>query len=164
MDVAEAHRAALERAFTEIVRRHEAWRTTFEWRDDGPVQIDQPPPARIEIPFTDLRQLPQAKREAEAQTAPDGAGLVSVGFDYVGAGQYPKGIPLIEQGIKKDSLKYPDDAKLHLGIAYFHANQKPKALAALKSVGGTDGTADLARVWTLFINTPPGFSRDLTSV
>ena len=58
--------AALERSFTEIVRRHEAWRTTFEWKDDQAVQIVQPPPSRIEIPFTDLRSLPEAQREAEA--------------------------------------------------------------------------------------------------
>lgn len=58
--------AALERSFVEIVRRHEAWRTTFEWRDDQPVQIVQPPPSRVEIPFNDLRSLPEAKREAEA--------------------------------------------------------------------------------------------------
>jgi len=58
--------AALERSFAEIVRRHEAWRTTFEWNDDQPVQIVHPPPSRIEIPFTDLRALPEAQRESEA--------------------------------------------------------------------------------------------------
>jgi TolA-binding protein len=90
-----------------------------------------------------------AKRETEAQAAPDGTGLVSVGFDYVGAGQYPKGIALIEQGIKKDSLKYPDDAKLHLGIAMYMAGQKAKAVEVFRSVKGTDGTADLAHLWII---------------
>jgi len=90
-----------------------------------------------------------AKREAEAQAAPDGTGLVSVGFDYVGAGQYPKGIPLIEQGIKKDSLKYPDDAKLHLGIALYMAGQKAKAVEVFRTVKGTDGTSDLAHLWII---------------
>ncbi len=51
---------ALERAFTEIVRRHEAWRTTFEWRGDHGVQIVHPAPARIEIPSTHL----ETEREA----------------------------------------------------------------------------------------------------
>jgi hypothetical protein len=90
-----------------------------------------------------------AKRETEAQAAPEGTGLVSVGFDYVGAGQYPKGIALIEQGIKKDSLKYPDDAKLHLGIALYMAGQKAKAVEVFRTVKGTDGTADLAHLWII---------------
>jgi amino acid adenylation domain-containing protein len=62
----ELDRAALERSFLEIVRKHEAWRTTFEWKGDQPVQIVQPPPASIEIPFVDLREIPLAEREREA--------------------------------------------------------------------------------------------------
>lgn len=56
--------SALERSFAEIVRRHEAWRTTFQWEGDEVVQIVQPAPARIEIPFVDLRAHPQAEQEA----------------------------------------------------------------------------------------------------
>jgi hypothetical protein len=39
---------------------------------------------------------------------------------------------------------------LHLGIAYLRAGQKERAVQAFKSVQGTDGTADLARLWTLY--------------
>ena len=56
--------AALERSFTEVVRRHEAWRTTFEWQGDQGVQIVRDPPAHIRIPFVDLRQHAQAEQEA----------------------------------------------------------------------------------------------------
>ena len=56
--------AALERSFTEIVRRHEAWRTTFVWSGEQGVQIVQPPPALIAIPQIDLRSHPQAAAEA----------------------------------------------------------------------------------------------------
>lgn len=56
--------SALERSFAEIVRRHEAWRTTFQWEGDQVVQIVQPPPARIEIPSVDLRTHPQPEQEA----------------------------------------------------------------------------------------------------
>lgn len=56
--------SALERSFAEIVRRHEAWRTTFQWDGDQGVQVVQPPPARIEIPFVDLRAHPQPEQEA----------------------------------------------------------------------------------------------------
>ena len=58
--------SALARSFLEIVRRHEAWRTTFEWSGDEPVQIVRPPPQDIEIPFVDLREIPEAEREGEA--------------------------------------------------------------------------------------------------
>ena len=54
----------LERAFTEIVRRHEAWRTTFEWDGDQGKQIVQPPPEHIQIPCVDLRGHPRAEQEA----------------------------------------------------------------------------------------------------
>jgi amino acid adenylation domain-containing protein len=56
--------SALERSFAEIVRRHEAWRTTFQWDGDQGVQIVHPGPAHIEIPFIDLRAHPQAEQEA----------------------------------------------------------------------------------------------------
>src|SRR5919201_1956838 len=56
--------AALERSVTEIVRRHEGWRTTFEWDGDEGVQIVHSAPDRIEIPIVDLRAHPQAEAEA----------------------------------------------------------------------------------------------------
>jgi amino acid adenylation domain-containing protein len=55
---------ALERSFTEIVWRHEAWRTTFEWKGDRAAQIVRAPPTHIDIPFADLRTHPQAETEA----------------------------------------------------------------------------------------------------
>ena len=56
--------SALERSFTEVVRRHEAWRTTFEWQGDHGVQIVRDAPVPIRIPFIDLRQHAQAEQEA----------------------------------------------------------------------------------------------------
>src|SRR5579864_9214432 len=41
---------ALERALTEIIRRHEAWRTNFALVDGEPVQVVQPP-AAISLPL-----------------------------------------------------------------------------------------------------------------
>jgi aspartate racemase len=55
---------ALERSFAEIVRRHEAWRTTFLWDGNQVVQIIHPAPARSEIPFIDLRAHRQPEQEA----------------------------------------------------------------------------------------------------
>jgi hypothetical protein len=60
-------RDALERALTEIVRRHESWRTTFGWKNGALMQIVQPPPARVEIPYVDLSDLPEEKRDETAR-------------------------------------------------------------------------------------------------
>ena len=57
--------ALLERSLTEIIRRHEIWRTTFETAAGRPVQIIHPA-ARFTLPVSDLRTLPQSDREKKA--------------------------------------------------------------------------------------------------
>ncbi len=57
--------AALERSLTEILRRHEAWRTTVAVEHGEPVQVVRPP-APFPLPRVDLRHLPPAERESEA--------------------------------------------------------------------------------------------------
>ena len=56
----------LERAFTEIVRRHEIYRTNFPAVDGRPVQFIRPP-APVTLQAKDLRHLPEAEREAAVQ-------------------------------------------------------------------------------------------------
>jgi amino acid adenylation domain-containing protein len=56
---------ALQRSLAEIIRRHEAWRTTFKDVDGRPVQIVQPPFA-LNIEAVDLRELASHQREPEA--------------------------------------------------------------------------------------------------
>jgi len=46
--------------------------------------------------------------------------------------------------------KNPDEAKLHLAIAYNAAGQKDKALQAFRSVQ-TGDAADLARLWIIHV-------------
>jgi surfactin family lipopeptide synthetase A len=58
--------ALLERTLTEIVRRHEAWRTVFVLTNGEPVQMIQPV-TPIQLRTVDLRQLPAKEREAEAK-------------------------------------------------------------------------------------------------
>jgi hypothetical protein len=60
-------RTALERALTEIVRRHESWRTTFGWKDGALMQFVQPPPAHIDIPYLDLTEIPEGDRDESAR-------------------------------------------------------------------------------------------------
>jgi len=96
-------------------------------------------------------QQSMGKADADAAAAKDGQALLDVGAKYVSYGKYDKGIPDMEAAIRKDQLKRPEDAKLHLGLAYLAAGQKAKAVQMLKTVGGTDGTAELARLWILQI-------------
>lgn len=91
-----------------------------------------------------------ATRAAEAAAAKDGNALVQVGWVYASMGEADKGITLIEQGIAKGGLKRPDDARLRLGMAQLQSAQaKAKAAPTLRSVQGSDGSADIARLWLL---------------
>ena len=94
-------------------------------------------------------QKNRAKDEADALASKDGNDLVRVGLNYVYEGNASKGISLIEQGIKKGGLRRPDDAKLLLGEAQMRAGQRQRAMQTFREVKGSDGTADLARLWTL---------------
>ena len=58
--------AVLQRSFNEMIRRHEAWRTTFDTVGPDPVQIIHPAPAEIPIRMVDLSGLPKADAEAAA--------------------------------------------------------------------------------------------------
>ena len=91
-----------------------------------------------------------AELATEAAAFKEGDGLVRVGTSYVALGQVDRGIELIQQGIKKGNLKRGEDAKLRLGLAQL---QSPKTKAAatqtLRTVKGTDGAADIARLWLL---------------
>lgn len=90
---------------------------------------------------------PAALKAAEAEAGNDGNALVRIGMAYTAMGQADKGIALIQKGLASPGLKNPDDARLHLGIAYLRAGNKAKANEAFRSVKGTDGAADLARLW-----------------
>ena len=56
---------ALEQSLNEIIRRHEAWRTSFPIVDGQPVQMIHPT-LTLPLPLVDLLYLPEAEREAEA--------------------------------------------------------------------------------------------------
>ena len=92
----------------------------------------------------------QTSELAQATVAKDGNDLVTIGLNQVFEGQKARGVALMQQGIAKGGLKRAEDAKLHLGIAQLLAGDSTKAQATLKSVTGTDGTADLARLWALY--------------
>jgi hypothetical protein len=96
-------------------------------------------------------QKTMAQGEADAAKKKDGTGLVNLGYAFVTAGQPEKGLGLMEQGIQKGGLKHPEDAKLHVALAYAQAGKKDEAIEKLKAVQGADGTAELARYWTIYL-------------
>ena len=58
--------AALEQSLEEIIRRHEALRTTFVTENDEPIQIITPMTCFV-LPVEDLTAVPVEQREAEAR-------------------------------------------------------------------------------------------------
>ncbi|WP_118185518.1 tetratricopeptide repeat protein [Paraburkholderia phosphatilytica] len=71
------------------------------------------------------------------------------GFNMVFAGQAKAGLAQMESALAKGGIDHPDAAQLHLGEAYYIAGQKAKAVQTFRGVRGTDGSADLARLWLL---------------
>jgi hypothetical protein len=95
-----------------------------------------------------------ATDEAQFKKENDGDALVALGYGLVQAGQADKGLAMMEAAIKSGNVKNIDEAKLHLGQAQAVAGKKQQAISTLKSVGGKDGSADLARYWIMAINHP----------
>lgn len=93
----------------------------------------------------------QALAAKRAQTGGDAATPVTpldTGMNLVFAGRAQQGLPMMEQAIAKGGLEHPDAARLRLGEAYYVAGQKARAVQVLRTVKGTDGSGDLARLWT----------------
>ncbi len=93
-----------------------------------------------------------AKNVEEANALKEGNELVKVGTVYASMGQPDKAIELIEKGIAKGGLKRPDEAKLRLALAMAASPKtKAKGLQALRAVGGSDGTAEVAKLYTVVL-------------
>jgi hypothetical protein len=97
------------------------------------------------------QQKTLGKQDADAATDHDGNRLLLLGETYVSMGNFAKGIPMMEEAIRKGGLRHPDDAELHLGVAFLKAGDKTKAMQTFHAVGGREGAADIARLWTLYI-------------
>ncbi|WP_454824985.1 tetratricopeptide repeat protein [Paraburkholderia xenovorans] len=94
----------------------------------------------------------QALAAKRAQAAADPANPVApvdLGFNQVFAGQVKQGLAAMDSAIARGGLDHPDQAQLHLGEAYYVAGDKARAVQAFRAVKGTDGSADLARLWVL---------------
>ncbi|WP_137733989.1 hypothetical protein [Pseudaquabacterium pictum] len=95
-----------------------------------------------------------AETEAAALKAPNGNALYGLGMAVSSTGAHERGLALITQGIAKGGLRRPDDAQLHQGIVALRAGKADQAKAAFAAVKGSDGAADLARLFTVYIDSP----------
>ena len=93
-----------------------------------------------------------AKDATEAAAMKDGNDLVKAGTVYASMGQADKAAELIEKGIAKGGLKRPDDAKLRLALALAQSPKtRAKGLQMLRAVTGSDGTADVAKLYAVVV-------------
>ncbi len=96
----------------------------------------------------------QAESEAAALKAANGNALVGLGMALSATGAHARGLSLMTQGITKGGLRRPDDVQLHLGQVALRAGKIDQARAAFAAVQGSDGAADLARLFTLALDHP----------
>lgn len=95
-----------------------------------------------------------ADSEAAALKAKDGNAAFGLGLAVSGSGAHERGLALMTQGVAKGGLRRPDDAMLHLGLVQWRAGKIEDAQRSFAAVKGTDGAADLARLWTVYLASP----------
>ncbi len=95
-----------------------------------------------------------AESEAAALKAANGNALYGLGMALSATGAHERGLALITQGIAKGGLRRPDEVQLHLAQVALRAGKLDQAKAAFAAVKGNDGTADLARLFSLYIDSP----------
>ncbi len=93
-----------------------------------------------------------ADQEKSALANKDGNAAVNLGFALSGAGLHEPAVALMEQGLAKGGLRRPDEGQLHLAVAQWRAGKLAPALRSFAEVKGSDGSAGLARLWALLLN------------
>jgi hypothetical protein len=99
----------------------------------------------------EAEQKESLKNQAmDAALEKSGDALVKVGYATLSTGNAERAVSLIEQGIAKGNLNRPDEARLRLGMAQLQLpGKKQTAVQTLRSVKGTDGAAEIARLWVV---------------
>lgn len=95
-----------------------------------------------------------ADSEAAAMKGKDGNAAYGLGLALSATGAHDRALALMNHGLSKGGLRRPDDAQLHLGVAQWRAGKFDEARASFAAVKGSDGAADLARLWTVYLNSP----------
>jgi tetratricopeptide (TPR) repeat protein len=106
----------------------------------------------------------RAAAEASARTAPNGNGLVDLGWAMVAGltpgaapAQVEPGLALMEQGLAMGGLRRPVEARLHLAMAQLQAGRRDAARQALKALEAdakSDPLAVPVQLWSLYAQAP----------
>lgn len=59
--------SALRKSLTDIIRRHESWRTTYSFNDNELLQLVHPAADDVDLPIIDLQGLSRVEQEEEIQ-------------------------------------------------------------------------------------------------
>ncbi len=92
-----------------------------------------------------------AANETAARSSKDGNAAASLGMLDTIDGNAQQGAALISLGLEKGGLKFPDEARLHLGIAQYGAGQLPEAQKSFQAATNASGIGQIAHVWALFV-------------
>jgi hypothetical protein len=98
---------------------------------------------------SDEDQNGPAAQTKEAAAASTGLALEKLSETLVGYGRYRDAIIALTDGLKKDGLKSPDDAKLPPGAADLGAGRIADATAVPNSVSAANETWYLAKMWLI---------------
>ena len=97
----------------------------------------------------DSKSLAQVEKETAA--AATGDPDVKTGEAYLNYGQVDAAVAALQRGLGKGNVTSPDSANLQLGIAFFRQGKIEEAKTAFAAVTQNHALAELARLWTLFI-------------
>ena len=88
--------------------------------------------------------------EADAAAQANGEALARLASVAASYGDYAKAIKLGKAAIAKDALTNLDNVRLHLGAAQILARDSAGGQAAMHLVKAKDGSADIAKYWSLY--------------
>ena len=92
-----------------------------------------------------------ALREA-ARLTDDGELDVRLGNAFLNTGEYGECIKAVQTGIRKGSLKSPDNAQISLGMCLYNERKYQDAIKAFQAAARTDRSRRVANQWITVIN------------
>jgi hypothetical protein len=99
-------------------------------------------------------ESPLATLAKQAQTSPNGKLASQTADAYLGQDKYTDAIPLYRLALQKGGVN-ADEVNTRLGIALAKSGDKAGAQAAFGAVAPNGPRAEIAGLWTTWLNTPP---------
>ncbi|MXV45029.1 hypothetical protein GS501_08250 [Saccharibacter sp. 17.LH.SD] len=94
-------------------------------------------------------QLPASVQQAKNSSA--AAPSLTTGYNLVLNGQIDQGLELIRSGLTKNP-RFPDIAKLEMGMALMDGGRKNDAISLFNSMNGSGSVNDLAQLWAVYLH------------